>query len=134
PTPPDPNDRPTGVMAQLSHYVDAAELYWNSYILIYDSSSQLQLFRSAQDRAQSVQNEVRSTSDAWMARGQILSDRVARQMQRLFDRGWFWLVLIAAVCAVVAYRNRRFLLMQLHIMRLRRGSGPVNDAVVEELF
>src|SRR5206468_13003982 len=49
PTPPDPNPRELDLAAQVSQYFDAMEVYWNSYILIYDYSSQLQLFRGAQD-------------------------------------------------------------------------------------
>src|SRR5439155_3264893 len=37
PTPPDPNHRELNLATQMLQYVDAMELYWNSYIIIYDS-------------------------------------------------------------------------------------------------
>jgi transglutaminase-like putative cysteine protease len=134
PTPPDPNDRPTGVLAQLGHYVDAAELYWNSYVLIYDSATQLQLFRNASDKAQSLQTEARSKSNQWIAQGQALSDRIAGSIQWLFDHWWFWVIFAASLAGMAAHRYRRFILMQLQIMRLRRGTGSVNEAMIEEMF
>ena len=41
PTPPDPNKTELSMLAIISHYFDAAELFWNSYILSYDSGTQL---------------------------------------------------------------------------------------------
>src|SRR6185369_5782297 len=46
PTPADSSHSEITLTTQLSHYVDAAELFWNSYVIVYDSSAQLQLFRS----------------------------------------------------------------------------------------
>jgi len=134
PTPPDPTERDTGLMAHLSHYVDAAEFYWNSYILIYDSSLQMQLFRSAQDQAQSVQARFRNESDEWMARSQIFADRVAGRIQRLFDKTWFWVVVVILTLLIVGVRHRKFVRTQFLIWRLRKGTGAVNDEVVERMF
>ena len=67
PTPPDTREQASGIMARLSDYADAAELYWNTYILIYDSGAQLQLFRSAQDTAQTIQSRFRNRAEDWLA-------------------------------------------------------------------
>jgi transglutaminase-like putative cysteine protease len=134
PTPPDPNERPNGVLAQFSHVADAAELYWNSYILIYDSSTQLQLFRSAQDNVQVIQSEIRSKTDDWIARGQTLSDSVAVKMQQILDQSWFWPAAALTVFGLLIYRFRHPILLRVRIMRLRHGAGCVDDAVIEEMF
>ncbi|PYS28418.1 MAG: hypothetical protein DMG11_12655, partial [Acidobacteria bacterium] len=76
-------------------YVDAMELYWNSYIIIYDSGAQLQLFHSAQERVQNIQTDLRNKSDRWVARGQMLSDRFAKMSRELFETIWFWSVVAA---------------------------------------
>jgi hypothetical protein len=122
------------MMSQLSHYLDAAELYWNSYILIYDSGVQSQLFRSAQDKAQSIQVNLRITSDQWIQTGQRFANGVAHQMQRLLDKIWFRLLMISATIGFVCFRYRKRILVQIMIWRLRHGNGAVNDSVVEEMF
>ena len=104
------------------------------YVLIYDSNSQVQLFRSAQDEVQTIQTQFRATLDKWMDRGQALSDVVADRMQLLFDERWFWLIVAIVVTGGAAWRHRKFLLMQALIIRLRRGTGSVNEAVIEEMF
>jgi transglutaminase-like putative cysteine protease len=134
PTPPDPNERPTGLMAQLSHYADAVEFYWNSYVLVYDSSLQLQLFRSAQDKAQSIQADFRNKSDEWMSRSQNISDRVANLLQHLFDQTSFWIAVAFLILAGVAFRHRASLQTSFDIWRLRKGGGSVNERVIEEMF
>ncbi len=134
PTPPDPNGPSVGLLAQLSHYADAAELYWNSYILIYDSTSQVQLFRSAQDMALSIQNELRSKSDEWMTAAQDFSDRLAARIQHLFDSWWFRIATILAIACGMAYRFRRRILLQVRIFQLRRGAGTVDGEILQALF
>ena len=134
PTPPDPRQRPTGLLAQLSHYVDAAELYWNSYILIYDSGLQFQLFRSAQDRAQTLQADVRTSSDRWLTESEIISDRIAGWIQRRFDSPVFWVLIGLSGASAVGIRYRRLIRTQIAIWQLRKGVGAMNDDVVEQLF
>ncbi len=134
PTPPDPNDPPTGMFAQLSNYVDAAQLYWNSYILIYDSGAQFQLFRSAQDKAQSLQTNLRITSNDWMEWGQRFAERVANQVQRVLDNAWLRLLALVTVIGTAGFQHRKWVRVQIMIWRLRRGTGALNPTVVEEMF
>jgi protein-glutamine gamma-glutamyltransferase len=134
PTPPDPTLPPNGMLAQVARYVDAAELYWSSYILIYDSGLQFQLFRSAQDKAQSIQTSFRSNSHQWMARGQRLSDGVARLLQALFDRAWFWVLIALAVPIVTGFKYRKSIRTRVRIWLLRHGRGAISRDVVEQMF
>ncbi len=134
PTPPDPNHREMSLALQLSHYIDAVELFWNSYIIVYDTGSQLQLFRSAQERIQSAQAAMRMQSEKWMLQGQRFSERAADQLRDLVERKSFWVVLtfVAVVGLLVKYRQT--LKTQFEIWRLRRGRTVVHQDVVEELF
>jgi transglutaminase-like putative cysteine protease len=135
PTPPDPNHREMSFGLQISQYADAMELFWNSYVIVYDTGSQLQLFHSAQETVQSMQTSWWLRTDKWFIQGQHLSDRVARYLGRIFQMVWFWIALaIAAICAFAAkYGNT----VKLHFMiwRLRRGrGGNIDESIVEELF
>lgn len=134
PTPPDPNHREMDLAMQLSHYLDAIELFWNSYIIIYDSGAQLQLFRSAQDRVQSLHAAMRLKSDQWVVESQVFSHRFSTRINRLVESVWFWAVLAAVILSLAAIKQRRTLGTLIRIWRLRQGRGAVNEDVVEQLF
>ena len=134
PTPPDPNQRELDLLAQISQYIDAMELYWNSYILIYDYGSQLQLFRGAQDRVQSLQTSVGSTSDQWVQRAQAISDYFSARIRLLVESSSFWSALEALILGGLAYKHRKRLRMIFQVWRLRQGRGQVSEDVVELLF
>src|SRR5262249_43810686 len=93
PTPPDPNRKEVGLSTQVSHYLDAMELFWSSYVLTYDTGSQMQLFRSAQERVQYFQDDVQSSSYSWVNRLQSISDRFTRSASVVVERLWFWVLL-----------------------------------------
>src|SRR5215813_1482629 len=134
PTPPDPNSGEVDLAMQISHYIDAAEQLWNSYIIVYDFNAQQQLFRSAQESVQSVQGLVRDRSDLWLRSGQHFSDRLSNGIANLLDSAAFWVVLVVAGLAESAVTNRRTLKTQLEIWRIRRGRGSASENVVEYLF
>jgi hypothetical protein len=119
---------------QISQYIDAVELFWNSYIIVYDTGSQLQLFRSAQEGVQSMQAAMRAKSDKWVVEGQDVSDRFAKYIGRLIGSAWFWIAAGVVTLAGFAIKHGHALKMQLEIWRLRQGRGVINEAVVEELF
>ena len=134
PTPPDPNHRELNLAMQISQYIDAMQLYWNSYILIFDSGAQVQLFRNAQDRVQSIQSSIREKSGQWIGRAQLLSDRAAAWIRRCVESIWFWIVVAKFILGWMAYKNRKTMRTQWSIWRLRRGRGAVNEDIVEQLF
>jgi transglutaminase-like putative cysteine protease len=134
PTPPDPNHHDMSLALQISQYFDAMELFWNSYILVYDSGAQLQLFRSAQDRVQSVQATLRHTSDQWVDRGQRFSDRSAALITVLAQTPGFWALAILCILAGAAYKQRGSLRIQLQIWRVRRGRRDASEDVIEQMF
>jgi hypothetical protein len=136
PTPPDPNHREMSLALQISQYFDAVELFWNSYIIVYDIGSQLQLFRSASESVQSMQYSMGSKTDKWIVQGQEMSDRFAGYLGQAFQIVWFWIavVILAIVGFVIKYWNA--IRVQVWIWRLRRGhrGNTVDERVVEELF
>jgi len=133
PTPTDLN-KDISLSMQLGHYVDAMEMLWNSYILVYDSSAQLQLFRSAQDRVQSAQTGIRNGSDQWMIWGQHISDRISDWLNQIFGTIAFWVVLALLVLGASAFKYRRALKTQMQIWKIHRGRGSANDDIVAQLF
>jgi protein-glutamine gamma-glutamyltransferase len=134
PTPPDPNHREVDLAMQISQYIDAMQLFWNSYILIYDSGAQLQLFRSAQDRVQYIQNSMHRRSDQWMARTMRLSDRFAAFIRGWVESAWFWLAAVIVLLMATVYKHRKKLKTYLEIWKLRGGRGEASQDVVEQLF
>jgi hypothetical protein len=134
PTPPDPRHQEMSLALQISQYIDAVELFWNSYVIVYDTGAQLQLFRSAQERVQSMQADMRDKSEKWVVAGQNLSDRLAARLGNLVQSAWFWIALAILAAAGLALKYGHAVKLQLEIWRLRRGRGVVDQDVVEELF
>lgn len=134
PTPPDPNHHEINLAMQISQYVDAMELFWNSYVIVYDSGAQLQLFRSAQDRVQSVQAALRDKSDQWMVQGQQFSDRFSARITELVQTPGLWAAGAFFIIGGAAYKHRRRLRTHLQIWRVHQGRGSVDEDVVEQLF
>jgi hypothetical protein len=134
PTPPNTNRGDITLSTQLAHYLDAAEMFWNSYVLIYDTGAQTQLFRSAQDEIQSAQIDMKERTDRWETRIQVLIDSIGRGIRQAVDRPGFWVALITLAMAAVIYRQRVFLQREYRIWQLRQGSGIVDGDIIEEMF
>jgi hypothetical protein len=134
PTPPDPNHQDVNLGTQFSQYLDAMELFWNSYVIVYDSGAQLQLFRSAQDRVQSLQSSLHDRSDKWIAAGQSFTDRFSSRIAKLAQTWGFWTVVVALVFAATVYRFRRTLQIQFRIWKVRRGRQAAGEDVVAQMF
>ena len=136
PTPPDPNHRELNLAMQLSHYVDAVQLFWNSYILIYDSGAQVLLFRSAQDRVQSVQSSIRREVRPVDRSAQLTLGPLCTPDSWAVESAWFWIVgYCFPVCGPMVYKHRKTTEDSAGASgRLRRGRGAVNENVVEQLF
>ena len=134
PTPPDPNRNEMSMLILISHYFDAAELFWNAYILTYDSGTQLQLFRSATETVQTLQSSLRGRSDAWAAQSQIMSDRVSAQIRKVVETRWFWFLVLCVALMGLGVKHRSAIRTQLKIWNLRMGRGDADRDVVTRLF
>jgi hypothetical protein len=134
PTPPDLSKHEVSLSQQISHYLDAMELVWNSYVIVYDSGAQLQLFRSAEDGVQTAQFQLHEKYDHWIVKGQEFSDRFTAWLSHRVQTLRFRLVTLVTVLVTLAYQKRRTLRTQLRIFRLRRGRGTADEDVVQEMF
>ncbi len=134
PTPADPNRNEISMLVLISHYFDAAELFWNAYILTYDSGSQLQLFQSAQATVQTFQRSLRGRSNSWAAQIQAVSDRASARIREVIETRWFWSLVLGIGMVGLGYRCRSTIRTQLKIWSLRLGRGKADSDVVTQLF
>jgi transglutaminase-like putative cysteine protease len=134
PTPPDMRPTDNGMTAQVEHYVDAMELIWSTYILVYDTDSQSQLFQNAQDRIQSIQTDFQNGSDSWSMHIRVFWDRLWEWILSLVKTSWFWPIALFAGCLTFAIRNHRAVRIQWQIWKLRKGQGATSSEMIEYLF
>jgi transglutaminase-like putative cysteine protease len=123
-----------GLMAQLANYADAVGLFWNSYILTYDTDSQNLLFRSAQESVQKIQKSLQAKTESWSISAQGLSDRITKTVQRWINSGWIWIYAVAGLVAFATYRNRQDFWNRWQALRARNATGMVDGKVVAALF
>jgi transglutaminase-like putative cysteine protease len=133
PTPGSSTQPDAGLFAQLHNYADALGLFWNTYVLTYDTDSQGQLFRNAQEQAESIHQslEKQRNSLALMARRAVES--VSQVGRRAITTGGIWIYVTAILLSLVAYRMRHEILNWWWLLRLRK-TGRVDDRVICSLF
>jgi transglutaminase-like putative cysteine protease len=126
PTPPDPNLRQASLWAKLSLYVDAADTFWQDWVLSYSPGLQMTL-------AERMERSGRSLGSRWFDR---LSWGLVKWKGNLID--WFrrfgvWIVALGAFAAVLSYVGpaaARALGMRLRVWRARRGRARTDDATL----
>ncbi|HLQ76171.1 MAG TPA: transglutaminase-like domain-containing protein, partial [Terriglobia bacterium] len=134
PTPPDMRMADTGISAQLAHYADAMELVWSTYILVYDTDSQSQLFRSAEERMQSLQSDFRDGSDTLSARTKKFWDRLTAALGAMAANFRIWVIVLVTAATAWGFQNRRALRIRWQIRKLRKGRGATSGEMVAYLF
>jgi hypothetical protein len=134
PTPPDPQRGEISFAGRVSQYIDAMEMFWNSYVLIYDNEAQMQLFRSAQEGAQAMQTAFRELADEWIESMQNSSQRVMEILGQTTGAWWFWIAVLMALVCVALYPKRRALWAELRMRRIGRGVGTPDHAIIEHMF
>ena len=134
PTPPDPNRAEVSMAMLISHYFDAAELFWNSYILSYDSGTQLQFFTSAQEAIRDARRAISRRSDRWVVASQGASDRLSAQLRKVVETVWFWSGVLVAIAAGFAWKHRQKIRTRWKIWLARRGGRDADPDVVSALF
>ena len=133
PTPPDRGSE-FNMGRLLAHYMDAFELFWNSYILTYDSGTQLQLFRRSQDTMTRFSEAVQSGFDRTVSGVEGASDRFFLELEKTLQTVWFWSVVLTAMLTRLAVAHRDRLRVYWKFLRLRTGLGQPDPDVVAELF
>jgi protein-glutamine gamma-glutamyltransferase len=126
--------RESTFMAQLGHYADAIGLFWNSYILTYDTESQTLLFRNAQETVQRIQKSFQKRTERWAESAQGLGDSIAGTVRKAVNNGWIWIYAVAALGAFVIYRSRKDLWNRWQVFKERNTAGSVDGKVVAALF
>jgi hypothetical protein len=123
PTPPDVDDE-VSFLTPVGNYIDAARMFWNSYLLTYDTESQMQLFRSAQDSVQTLQSRVQERTDSFALLTKKIADNIGAFVLRIASPGSlvFIVVFVAAGLTVRKYRKPLRALWRLH--RIRSGKLP----------
>ena len=134
PTPPDANQHDNGLVAQMGHYADAVGLFWNTYVLTYDTDSQAQLFKSAQETIQGIQKSLQKRTERLALATQGFADLVSETMRKTINGGWIWIYAVAALASLAAYRCRQDFWNRWLAFKTRNASGTVDGRVVAALF
>ncbi len=126
PTPPDPSARPNGLLAKFALWADAADTFWQDWVLRYDQGRQLIL-------ASQLQNSSRRLRMGWIESW----SRSAVQWKSMLgawsaDHGPALAFLAAFVAALVLAGPRawRSLRMLHRVRRVREGQASAGDATV----
>jgi len=120
PTPPDPNPAGSSLVARLGLYLDAAETFWQSWVVGYDPGRQGTLA----DRILAVRwlDSLSGKASAWDLRGWAWLRRFGPPAGIALGAGlWFWLV---------APRLVRLVRLRRRVQRVRRGEASVADATL----
>jgi hypothetical protein len=133
-TPPDMRPADGSFGAQMSHFVDALELFWSSYILVYDDNSQSRLFHNAQNQAQNLESDVRSGSDRLSTGIRETLELWADAIRIVISDKRLWIVLISCALAGAGFLNRVAVRTQWKVWKVRAGRGPISKEVIEYLF
>ncbi len=126
PTPPDPHPGSASLLVKLALYADAAETFWQEWVVSYDLGHQANL-------ADRMEQASRRVSLHWLD-GMV--DTAAKWKPRLHL--WFTRygvgILVALGCGALGFwcgpMLRRWWRMRLGVRRLRRGQASVADATL----
>jgi len=122
PTPPDPNPPEAALLAKVSLYLDAAETFWQAWVVGYDSGQQGSLLGGA-----------RGVSARWLDALSLLGSDWNVRAASWFKRfGWFLAVtfLVLVWCWLVGPPLIRRLRIRRRVERVRRGQASVADATL----
>jgi protein-glutamine gamma-glutamyltransferase len=126
PTPPDPGLRRASLWDKLALYADAADTFWQEWVLAYDPSLQATL-------AERMERSGRTFGGRWF-------DRIGFQVARWKDRAVFffrhygaWLVAafsLAILARLLAPKAWLWLRMLVSVRKARLGQARVDDATL----
>jgi hypothetical protein len=134
PTPGDANQPDGSLVSQLGHYADAVGLFWKAYVLTYDTESQMQLFRSAQESLQGFRNTLQERTDSWAASTQLFADNMSVKAREAIRTGRFWLYVAIVVGLALMFRKRADLLTRWQLLLAQYNGGGAGERLVAALF
>jgi hypothetical protein len=126
PTPPDPSPRPNALLAKLAFWTDAAETFWQDWVLRYDLGRQLIL-------AERLEKSSRRFGLQWIDDWNRVAERwKTRLMAWMMDYGIaLGSVLLIVVAGLIGGPSAlRSLRMLPRVRRVRYGHASIADATV----
>lgn len=126
PTPPDPNPASFAFLTKLGLYLDAAETFWQQWVVGYDSGQQLSLVDQLQQGARRLGirwfDSVNGMGSDWGVRVAQWFRRFAMRIVVVLALGvWIWLMGPPLI---------RLLRIRHRVQRVRRGKASVADATL----
>jgi protein-glutamine gamma-glutamyltransferase len=133
PTPGGGSQFDTGIVAQLRNYTDAIGLFWNTYVLTYDSDSQGQLFQRAQESVEKLHDNIEVRKDRWMLRVEQFTALLSGKVSQTLHSRLIWVYVAMLAAAIAIYRKRQEIAHAWWLFRLRR-TGRVDGRIIDGLF
>jgi hypothetical protein len=133
PTPAGVNPQDTGLVAQLMHYTDAFGLFWNTYVLTYDTDSQGKLVHSAHERLDRIRKGLEVRRDSFVLGAKDRAVQVFSTAQSYLQGSAAWFCIAIVCLAYLVYDRRRYLRARWWLFRLRR-TGRVDERMIYSLF
>jgi len=126
PTPADPNPIAHSVMSTISQYLDAADVFWQDWVLSYDLDRQIAL-------ASKMEESGRKVSVNWVDQ---FGNWLERTGKPAAGATWRWggalvVVLVVAGIGMVYWRALRgWLVARWRLRRVQRGQADASDAAI----
>ena len=122
PTPADPYASGNGVMARLSLFFDAAEQFWQDWVVSYDLDHQVMLASRMDESARHLRFRWFDRARGWM--------QAAGRTGLSHAPGAGILIAVALVLLIYGRRLGNWWRGQLRVRRLARGNGKASDATL----
>lgn len=126
PTPPDPSSHSSTLLSKAGLYLDAAETFWQQWVVGYDPGHQGTL-------ADRIEQTVRGLGARWVDSLNGLGPdwtAHAKAWTGRFGTPVVWVLALACGACFGGPRLYRFLLVRRRVQRVRRGQASVADATL----
>lgn len=126
PTPPDPSAANPGLLSRLSFYLDAAEVFWQDWVLSYDLDRQVLLASRVEESSRKLRFDWFDSASGWTRASAV---RMAGPVREYAP----WLLLASVLVSFVYLfwpSLRSWWDDRLRLRRAHRGQGIAGDATV----
>ena len=126
PTPPDPNAYESALMTRVSLFFDAAEQFWQDWILSYDLNRQIALASRVQQSSRGAKLHWIERTAAWLAD----AGRASAQWSAGYAPAAALALFIAIAAILFGPAALRGWRGAMRVRRLKRGEGEASDATL----
>jgi hypothetical protein len=126
PTPPDPNAYESALMSRVSLFFDAAEQFWQDWILSYDLNRQIALASRVQQSSRGAKLHWIERTAAWLAD----AGRASAQWSAGYAPAAALALFIAIAAILFGPTALRGWRGAMRVRRLKRGEGQASDATL----